>query len=72
MKNIKLGFLMVVGVLLLDSCLVIPNRTTHIERRMYRSRLYIHPHIKLYRRYYIQNYHPQPRQYYNPIPQKPR
>jgi hypothetical protein len=72
MKNIKLGFLIVVGVLLLDSCLVIPRHRNYIERSMYRKGLYIHPHIKLYRRYYIQNYHPQPRRYYNPIPQKPR
>ena len=59
---------MVVGVLLLDSCLAIPRYTTNMERRMYHTRLYIPPHIKLYRRYYIQNYHPQPKQYYNQIP----
>ena len=72
MKNIKLGFLMVVGVLLLDSCLVIPRHRTYMERRMYRNGLYIYPRIQLYRRQYIPNFHPQPRQYYNPAPPLPR
>jgi hypothetical protein len=72
MKNIKLGFLIVVGVLLLDSCLVIPRHRTAMERRMYRSGLYIYPRVRLYKRQYIPNYHPQPRRYYNPTPPKPR
>jgi hypothetical protein len=73
MRNIKLGFLIVVGVLLLDSCLVIPRHRTYTERKMYRNGMYIHPHIQLYKRRYapiVPNYHPQPRQFYNP--QKPR
>ncbi len=60
MKYIKGILLIVVGVLLLDSCIVITRRPL-IGRRG----LFLYPH-RGYRK--LPNYHPQPKQYYNPIP----
>jgi hypothetical protein len=60
MKYIKSILLIAIGVLLLDSCIVI-NRRPPIGRRG----LFLHP-----QRGYIKlpNYHPKPRRFYNPIP----
>jgi hypothetical protein len=60
MRNIKIGLLIAIGVLLLDSCIVITRRPP-IGRRGF----FLHPQ-RGYRK--LPNYHPQPRQYYNPIP----
>ena len=65
-------FLVVVGVLLLESCIVVPRHRTAIERRMYRKGLYIYPRVRFPKRQYIPNYHPQPHRYYNPTPKLPR
>jgi hypothetical protein len=64
MKYIKSILLIVIGVLLLDSCIVITRRPP-IGRRG----LFIYPQ-RGYRQ--LPNYHPQPRKYYNPIPQPKR
>jgi len=47
--------------LLLDSCIVITRRPP-----IGRSGFFLHPQ-RGYRK--LPNYHPQPKQYYNPIPQ---
>jgi hypothetical protein len=60
MRNIKIGLLIAIGVLLLDSCIVITRRPP-IGRRGF----FLHPQ-RGYRK--LPNYHPQPKQYYNPIP----
>jgi hypothetical protein len=61
MKYIKEILLAISVVLLLDSCIVI-NRRPPIGRRGF----FLHPQ-RGYRK--LPNYHPQPKQYYNPIPQ---
>jgi hypothetical protein len=60
MRNIKIGLLIAIGVLLLDSCIVITRRPP-IGRRGF----FAHPQ-RGYRK--LPNFHPQPKQYYNPIP----
>jgi hypothetical protein len=65
-------FLAMVVVLLLESCIVVPRHRTAMERRLVRKGLYIYPRVRYPKRQYIPNYHPQPRRYYSPIPQKPR
>lgn len=75
MRNIKIGFVMVMSMLLLDSCSIIPRPRTDMERRLYRSGLYIHPRIKLYKRRYIPilpNYLPKDNRGFNSSSQKPR
>lgn len=64
MKYIKTLLLITMGVLLLDSCVVVPNRRgMGIHRRSF----FLYPPNRGYRK--IPNYHPQPRRYYNPNPQ---
>jgi hypothetical protein len=60
MKYIKSILLIAIGVLLLDSCIVITRRPP-IGRRGF----FLHPQ-RGYRK--LPNYHPQPKKYYNPIP----
>jgi hypothetical protein len=62
MKYIKSILLIAIGVLLLDSCIVI-NRRPPIGR----SGFFLYPRVRYPKRQHIPNYHPQPRQFYNPI-----
>jgi hypothetical protein len=64
MKYIKSILLIAIGVLLLDSCIVITGRPP-IGRRGF----FLHPQ-RGYRK--LPNYHPNPRQFYNPIPPNKR